>query len=110
MCSAAPPAAGTSARTDEHSAAATARRHRARPRRVIPRNLCHAITDNDAHSAVDAAWAGGVHYFDTALQYPLCSAAVTSVVCGLRTATEVESALDNLARTIPPAAWTRLAA
>ena len=55
------------------------------------------------------------HRFDiplpaAALQYPLRSAAVTSVVCGFRTATEVDSALDNLARTIPPAAWTRLAA
>lgn len=34
-------------------------------------NLFHEISDEDAQSIVDAAWAGGIRYFDTAPHYGL---------------------------------------
>ena len=34
-------------------------------------NLYHEITAEDAAAAVDAAWAGGIRYFDTAPHYGL---------------------------------------
>jgi D-threo-aldose 1-dehydrogenase len=34
-------------------------------------NLYHALTDDEAHAAVEAAWNGGVRYFDTAPHYGL---------------------------------------
>ena len=34
-------------------------------------NLYRAITDDDAHAILEAAWDGGVRYFDTAPLYGL---------------------------------------
>ncbi len=34
-------------------------------------NLFKAITDDQAHAVLEAAWAGGVRYFDTAPLYGL---------------------------------------
>ncbi|MGH3166948.1 MAG: aldo/keto reductase [Trebonia sp.] len=44
-----------------------------------------------------------------ALQFPLRHPAVMSVVAGMRTASEVGSALGRLAETVPEAAWAELA-
>jgi D-threo-aldose 1-dehydrogenase len=43
-----------------------------------------------------------------AVQFPLAHPAVTSVVCGLRSVAEVESASRRLHATVPAATWTAL--
>lgn len=50
----------------------------------------------------------GIHLPSAALQFPLRHPAVTSVVTGMRTAAEVQSAIRGLAETVPEAAWADL--
>jgi D-threo-aldose 1-dehydrogenase len=46
----------------------------------------------------------------TALQFPLAHPAVVSVVCGLRSAAEVDSAATRLQADVPAATWSALRA
>ena len=50
----------------------------------------------------------GTHLPAAALQFPLRHPAVTSVVTGMRTASEVQSAIHGLAEPVPRAAWAEL--
>ena len=50
----------------------------------------------------------GVRLPAAALQFPLRHPAVTSVVAGMRTATEVDAALRHLADPVPEAVWAEL--
>jgi D-threo-aldose 1-dehydrogenase len=50
----------------------------------------------------------GVSLPAAALQFPLRAAVVSAVVCGLRSAGEVETARTGIAADIPAAAWTEL--
>jgi D-threo-aldose 1-dehydrogenase len=50
----------------------------------------------------------GTRLPSAALQFPLRSPSVVSVVCGLQTTGEVDSALDHFARPVPATAWPDL--
>ncbi len=56
----------------------------------------------------DLAAEAGIDVGAAALQFPLAHPAVASVVCGLRSVAEVDSALARLHATVPAALWPRL--
>ena len=70
-CSAAPPHTGTGRARDEDPPAARLGRHELGFGGSSLGNLYAQTSDDEARKAVDAAWDGGVRYFDTAPHYGL---------------------------------------
>jgi D-threo-aldose 1-dehydrogenase len=61
-----------------------------------------------ANALADVCEAHGVPLPAAAVQFPLRSQSVRSVVCGLRSAGEVEQALEHLRTAVPAGAWEQL--
>ncbi len=68
-------------------------------------NLFRAISDDDAHAVLEAAWAGGVRYFDTAPLYGLglSETRLNRILRGKRRADYVlSSKIGRLLQAVPP--------
>ncbi len=68
-------------------------------------NLFRAISDDDAHAVLEAAWAGGVRYFDTAPLYGLglSETRLNRLLRGKRRADYVlSSKIGRLLQAVPP--------
>jgi D-threo-aldose 1-dehydrogenase len=61
-----------------------------------------------AQQFYDACARTGASVGAAALQFPLAHPAVAKVVCGLRSATEVDSAIERIRATVPAATWAAL--
>ena len=71
--------------------------------------LYEAVEDETAHALVERAWALGLRYFDTAVQFPQRHPAVATVIVGCRTAEEVAENMRPSTLEIPDALWDELA-
>jgi D-threo-aldose 1-dehydrogenase len=61
-----------------------------------------------AQQFYDACASSGTSVGAAALQFPLAHPAVAKVVCGLRSAAEVDDAVARMSATVPDAVWTSL--
>lgn len=82
--------------------------HRGKPGRYYNYAPAEPMTVARAQRYYDCCAIFDVEPGAAALQFPLAHPAVATVVCGMRSVAEVESAVERLRAPVPPALWERL--